>query len=219
LSASKSNIRSRLRGFGPIGLIAIVVILLAGNIVGAALVLIWVWASRTPWRALGFVESKRWVSDLAVGVAAGAVFKLLMKAVVMPLLGFEPINAAYHYLSENTAALPAMFFMVIVGAGFGEETIWRGFLFERLRTLLGNSRRATAATLVVPAILFGVAHYREQGLAGAVQSTTTGLAFGIAFLMSGRIWPVMIAHAAFDVTAVLMIYLNLEEPIARLLFR
>ena len=29
-------------------------------------------------------------------------------------------------------------------------------------------------------------------------------------------WPVMVAHAAFDVTAVLMIYWNLEEPIATL---
>jgi hypothetical protein len=211
--------RSRLRRFGPIGLIAIVLIVLTGNIVGAALVFGWAWASRTPWQALGFVESKSWTKDLALGLAAGIVFKLLMKAIVMPLLGFGPVNVAFHYLAGNTAALPSMLFTVIVGAGFGEETIWRGFLFERLRTLLGTSTRARFATVIVPAVLFGLAHYHDQGLPGAVQATITGLAFGTAFMLAGRIWPIMIAHAAFDVTAVLLIYWNLEEPIGRVLFR
>jgi hypothetical protein len=38
-------------------------------------------------------------------------------------------------------------------------------------------------------------------------------------LRIGSIWPVMVAHAAFDVAAVLIIYWNLEGPIGRLLLR
>ena len=51
---------NRLRGFGPAGVLAIVVILLAGNLLGAVLTLGWVLASRTAWHELGFVRSRSW---------------------------------------------------------------------------------------------------------------------------------------------------------------
>src|SRR2546430_13671637 len=98
---------------------------------GAILVLLWVQWSRTPWRDIGYVRPKSWTRDLAVGVACGIAFKLLMKALVMPLLGAPPINQAYHYLTGNRAALPGAVYLLIAGGGFGEETVYRGFLFER----------------------------------------------------------------------------------------
>ncbi len=84
----------------------------------------------------------------------GAALKLAMKALVMPLLGADPVNHAYHYLAHNTAALPGAIFAVVVGAGFGEETTFRGYAFERLRRLLGTSRYAQAAILVSISIGF-----------------------------------------------------------------
>ena len=56
----------------------------------------------------------------------------------MPLLAADPINQTYHYLVGNPSALPGMFYAIIIGAGFGEETLFRGFLFERLGTFLGG---------------------------------------------------------------------------------
>jgi membrane protease YdiL (CAAX protease family) len=69
----------------------------------------------------------------------------------------------------------------------------------------------------VTSILFALAHYWDQGVPGAVQATITGLVFGTTYARIRTIWPVMVAHAAFDVASVLMIYWNLEEPIGRLL--
>jgi uncharacterized protein len=213
------SFRSSLRGFGPIGIITILVIGLSGSLIGAALVLIWAWLSGTRWSDLGFVRPAHSALDLVIAFVAGVFFKFLMKALVMPLLGFGPINPAYHYLAGNTAALPGILFAVIVGAGFGEETVWRGFLFERLGALIGPRAHAKIVILFVTSILFGLAHYPDQGFMGAVQATITGLAFGAAYLRIGSIWPVMVAHAAFDVVAVLIIYWNLEGPIGRLLLR
>jgi membrane protease YdiL (CAAX protease family) len=87
---------------------------------------------------------------------------------------------------------------------------------ERVRAPRAHAKIVIVA---VTSILFGLAHYPDQGFAGAVQATITGLAFGAAYLRIGSIWPVMVAHAAFDVAAVLIIYWNLEEPIGRLLLR
>src|SRR5688572_25587302 len=140
----------------------------------------------------------------------GSAFKLLMKAIVMPLLGADPINQAYHYLVGNRAALPGILFAVIVGAGFGEETVFRGYLFERLGKLLGTSRAAKAIIVMMTSVLFGLAHYPDQGLAGAQQGTILGLVFGAIFAVTGRLGMLMVAHAAFDVTAVAIIYWDLE---------
>lgn len=186
---------------------------------GGALVLLWARLSRTPWRELGFVRDVRWARTAVLGITLGAAFKLTMKAVVMPLLGADPINHAYHYLAGNRAALPGVLFTVIYGAGFGEETVFRGFMFERLGKLLGRSPVAVIATVVFTSAWFALAHYPDQGLPGVEQAAFTGVVFGTIFAMTRRIWLVMIAHAAFDVTAVAIIYWDLEVRVAHLLFK
>jgi membrane protease YdiL (CAAX protease family) len=60
--------------------------------------------------------------------------------------------------------------------------------------------------------------YFDQGLAGAQQATITGLVFGTVFALTGRIWMLMSAHAAFDLTAVAIIYMNLESAVAHMIF-
>lgn len=211
-----------LRGFGPLGLLAILLIT-AGNALfrplSALLVLAWAWRSRTPWRAIGFAREPHWVRALAGGALFGIAFKLLMKAVAMPLLGAPPVNATYHYLAGNRAALPWAVFMMVVGAGFGEETVFRGFLFERLGRLFGRGRPAMVGIVVATSLLFGIAHLPDQGLPGAEQATITGLAFGTIFAVTGRLWIPMVAHAAFDLTALAIIYWNLETRVAHFFFR
>jgi membrane protease YdiL (CAAX protease family) len=186
--------------------------------VGALLVLAWAAASRTPWRELGFRRPRSWIASAGLGLVSGAAFKLAMKAVVMPLLGAPAINAKYHYLAGNSAALPSIVAAVIVAGGFAEETVFRGYLFERLGKLLGSSAAAKVAIVLFTSALFAAGHLRDQGLAGAEQATITGLTFGTAFLLTGELWTVMIAHAAFDLAAVAIIYLDLESQVAHWVF-
>ena len=212
----------RLRGFGPIGALAILVIILADAVVkplSAILVLTWAKRSGTPWREIGYVRPKSWMKSLTIGVVFGCVFKLMMKAIVMPLLGAPPINQSYHYLAGNPAALPGMLFAVIVGAGFGEETLFRGYMFERLGKLFGGGPAAKVFTVLLTSTFFGLAHLSNQGLAGAEQAVITGLVFGTIFAITGRIWMLICAHAAFDLTALAIIYWNLEAQLAHLFFK
>jgi membrane protease YdiL (CAAX protease family) len=223
---SGDPVAERLRGFGPLGILAIVVILLTGNVfagrivlpIGAALVLVWVRWSRTPWREIGYVRPKSWVGSVAIGVASGIGFKFLMKAIVMPLLGADPINSTYHYLAGNRAMLPAAIWAMFV-AGFGEETVFRGYLFERLGKLLGSGAAAKTAIVLITAALFGLGHFSDQGLAGAEQAAIVGLVFGTVAALTGRIFALMCAHAAFDLTALAIIYWDLETDVAHLVFR
>jgi membrane protease YdiL (CAAX protease family) len=224
---SDDDFAASLRGFGPIGIVAMLVIVLSGptwvvgNFValpaGALLVLAWTWLSRTPWREIGYVRPKSWIVTLAVGLAIGIVFKLLMKAVVMPLLGADPINRAYHFLAGNRAMLPLAVWAMI-NAGFAEETMVRGYYFERLGKLLGSSVGAKTFIVLLTSALFGYSHYAEQGLAGAQQGAIVGLVFGTVVAVTGRILMPMIAHAAFDLTALAIIYWDIEADVAHFIF-
>jgi len=211
-----------LRGFGPLGIAAIAVII-AGNLVvaplSAVLVLAWARRSHTPWREIGYVRPKSWMRSLIIGVVFGIALKLVMKALVMPALGADPINQPCHYLAGNPAVLPGMLFAVIVGAGFGEETLFRGYLFERLGKIFGTGTGAKILIVALTSGLFGLAHFHDQGLAGVEQAAIVGLVFGTIFAVTGRIWMLMCAHAAFDLVALALIYWNLESEVAHLVFQ
>lgn len=220
------GLAAELRGFGPLGIVVMLVIVLAGNVfagsvvvpVGAVLALVWVRWSRTPWREIGYVRPKSWIATVAVGLAFGVAFKFLMKAMVMPLLGADPINRAYHHWAGNTAAMPAAVWAMVV-AGFAEETVFRGYMFERFGKLFGRGVGAKVLIVLLTSVWFGLGHYSVQGFSGAENAAIVGLVFGTIFAFTGRILMLMLAHAAFDLTALAIIYWNLEAKVAHLVFR
>lgn len=79
---------------------------------------------------------------------------------------------------------PAMDFVAWLearpAAGFGEETVNRGYLFERGRRLLGEGPAATATIVAVTSLLFGLAHYPAgAGRRGAGAHHGPGLRDGL----------------------------------------
>jgi membrane protease YdiL (CAAX protease family) len=221
-TSTEERLAAQLRGFGPLGLLSILIIL-AGNFLfvplSAFLVLAWVSLSQTPWREIGYVRPQSWTRTLVIGIVFGVAFKFLMKAIVMPLLGGPPVNQAYHWVTGNAAALPGMIFLMIVIAGFGEETLYRGWMFERLGKLFGTSAWAKAAIIVLTSVVFALPHYLDQGIPGVEQALITGSVFGAIFALTGRIFLLMVAHAAFDLMALAMIYWNFESAVAHFFFK
>lgn len=47
----------------------------------------------------------------------------------------------------------------------------------------------------------------------------TGLVFGTIFAITGRIFMLMVARAAFDLTALAIIYWDLETKVAHVIFK
>lgn len=221
------NFSDELRGFGLVGIVAILLILFTGNFfvgnmivlpVGAILVLIWRWRSRTPWRDIGYAKPGSWSRTVAIGILFGIGLKFLMKALVMPLFGANPVNQAYHFLAGNSAMLPAAIWAMII-AGFSEETVFRGYMFERLKKLAGTKKVTRVLIVIFTSLVFGLGHYSNQGVTGVEQAFIVGLVFGTIVELTGKIWTVMIAHAAFNLTALVMIYWDVETYIAHLIFK
>jgi membrane protease YdiL (CAAX protease family) len=167
--------------------------------------------------ALGLKRSPHLGASVPAGLLAGILLKILMKAIVMPLIGAPALNATYHYLAGNAAALPDMLVFVLVSGAVGEEIVFRGFIFNRVRTF-GGSTRAASTAIVLSTALFAAAHYADQGWAGVAQAIVTGLVFAVLYAWRDELWTVMAVHAGFDVAAVAIIYADWEARVAHMIF-
>ena len=221
-SSGDNRFRAALRGGGVVCVLVILAVLgvtyCFGPRIGAPLVVVWALVANVRWRDLGFRRPKSWPPLIMGGIVAGVASKLLMKAVVMPLLHAPDINPAYQWLVGNTKALPGMLAMVILSAGLGEELIARGFLFERLGKLYGESRGALTGTVLITSTLFGAAHYPEQHWMGVQQAFILAIVDGIIFAVTRQLWFLIVMHAAFDIVACFIIYFGWERAIAHVFF-
>lgn len=188
---------------------------LAGPVVGALAVLAWARYTRTPLGTLGLRAPDRWVPTILAAVATGIILKLLLKAVVFPLLGAPPTNAAYQFVVGNPAALPGLLFAILVRAAIAEEVVYRGFLHDRLMHWVGARPNGAVAVIVLGSLLFGAAHLADQGVYGALQATIVGVVLAASRVRTGSLAFAMAAHAAFDLTALLLIYRGWEAAVAR----
>jgi len=222
LENTEERIARRLRGFGLLGILSILIIL-GGNALflplSAILALVWAWLSNTPWRDLGFVRPRSWTRTILLGILQGVALKFAMKSIVMPLLGAPPVNGAFRFLVGNTAEVPGMLYLIVVGAGFGEEVIFRGWAFERIGKLLGSAAWAKIFVVLFTSAWFGYEHYSLQGLPGVQNAAVVGLVFGSIFAVTRQIYLLMIAHVAFDLAAFALIFWDVETPVARFFFR
>jgi len=100
-----------------------------------------------PWRSLGVVGPPRTVlSSLGRGMAVALLLLLLVTATLLYSGSARPGGAPSLAQGANALAL-------LLGVGFAEELIFRGWLFDEL-TLLANRRLA----LVLQSLVFALVH-------------------------------------------------------------
>lgn len=86
--------------------------------------------------------------------------------------------------------------LVAFANGWAEEVIVVGFLITRLRQLSVTPVMAVIAS----SVLRGVYHL-YQGFGAGLGNLAMGLVFGYVWLRTGRLWPLIIAHALIDAVA------------------
>jgi membrane protease YdiL (CAAX protease family) len=153
------------------------------------------------WRS-GFGPSQiglgrlRWRPDLlgGLGLAAliglpGLAFYLLSRVLGMNA-SVEPAE-----LYDTWWRIPVLL-LVAFANGWAEEVIVVGFLFTRLRQL----RMSVVGAVVLTSLLRGLYHL-YQGFGAGLGNVAMGLVFGYVYVRTGRLWPLIVAHALIDAVA------------------
>jgi uncharacterized protein len=96
------------------------------------------------------------------------------------------------------ASAVALVLIVVVGAPFVEELVYRGLLQGSFA-----SRVSEPVALVVVAAWFALIHFRPVEYPGLF---VAGLVFGGCLLVTGRLGTAIVAHAAFNATGLLVVW-------------
>ncbi len=111
-----------------------------------------------------------------------------------------PESALVDYLIPRTPAEKIAFTGLSVSAGIAEELVFRSFLI----LVLFQASGSMVTAVVISVAAFAVAH-AYQGVVGVVRVVALGLVLTAPFLLTGSVYPSMIAHAVLDLLAGLVL--------------
>ncbi len=145
----------------------------------------------------------------------GGVFTLFLSWSPVLLISYLLILARlFAPLGENQVdflpnELPLWFrivdaFVIAITAGVTEEVVVRGYAQTRLEQL----KAPTAVILVLPTALWGLLHLYE-GAGPALTVFCLGMLYAWYYHKTRRLWPIIIAHALFDLTQLALL---LSQP-------
>ena len=146
------------------------------------------------------------VTTLAVIALAFLTFYLL-DPLLTPIFG-ESDYSAFEPLEGNLSLYLTMLLMSWVGAAFGEEVIYRGFVQTRLALAAGDTRISWWVAIVFQAAIFSSLHL-YQGWTGVIQIFAFAIGVGTIYMISGRgLLPVILGHGIIDTLAMTAFYLG-----------
>ncbi len=162
------------------------------------------------WRDVGLTLDCSWpwilLAGLAVGAAVEAFELLLTQPLLVELTGRQPDLSEFREVVGNGGMLALYLALTWTLAAFGEEMVYRGWLLNRVVDALGASDRAWIVSLVLTAVVFGLAHL-YQGVTGVAENAIDAVLYGLIYWISGRRLMVpIIAHGVQDTVDFLLIF-------------
>lgn len=118
-----------------------------------------------------------------------------------------PESALVDYLIPRSSSERIAFFGLSVSAGIAEELVFRSFLIAALLAAFGSLGLAVAVSVAA----FAVSH-AYQGWTGVVRVAVLGIIVTAPLVVTGSVFPSMIAHAALDIIAGLLLADWLRGP-------
>lgn len=153
---------------------------------------------------IGLKRPESWTRTLIIGVGLAAIVFVAMY--LSEKAGFRRDLSKFKSVEGNLELAFLGVFYALIGAGFYEEFMFRGFLMQGLAMFFGGSRAAWIGACLLQGVLFGAAHAYQNPLGMAITGTL-GILMGLLVLASGRIlWAVIIGHGLFDASRFVLFY-------------
>lgn len=153
---------------------------------------------------VGLKRPASWMRTFMIGIGLAAIVFIAMY--LSEKAGFRRDLSKFKDVQGNLELAAFGVFYALIGAGFYEEFMFRGFLMQGFAMLFGAGRGPWIVACILQGILFGLAHAYQNPLGMAITGTL-GILMGILVLASGRnLWPVVIAHGVFDASRFVLFY-------------
>jgi membrane protease YdiL (CAAX protease family) len=157
------------------------------------------WMTHRDFQDLGFINHSETIKDF-LEFLVGFLFVLIVNYII--IMNVKSIKKKlYQQLESVEFMLPEnfqermLFIFVALTAGFCEEVIYRGFMFDYFKELPFHLPLWMIA--IITSIIFGMAHL-YQGWKNVIGTGIMGFALAYFYIYFGTIWVPMIVHMIID---------------------
>jgi uncharacterized protein len=165
---------------------------------------------------IGFQFSNFTFKSLLIGCTSGAAYFFLNYVVLGPLLQklfhFPKADVSdFNYVKNSIVGYLLILLIAWILAVPYEEIIFRGFIFTRVRNMMGKIKMNFIISGFITSIIFGFYHL-QQGAGGIVNAFVFGIVVTILYrIFKGNLWHLIFFHAMYDtfaITAIRLGYFN-----------
>lgn len=173
--------------------------------------------------SLGLSWPGQWGKTVAVAFLLGLGISLLSTLFIDPLAvritGNNHDLSVFGHMRGNWKLLLLWVAAAWLGAALLEEVVFRGYLLSEFARLLGRGFAGTLTALLLSTAVFSLAHW-YQGPSGVISTGFVSIILSVIFILNGyNLWLPILAHGFIDTVGLLLIYLNWDLRLPRLLMR
>ncbi|MBI3802183.1 MAG: CPBP family intramembrane metalloprotease [Nitrospirae bacterium] len=167
-----------------------------------SLVLYFLWRNGESWRTIGWsAEGARREAALGAALFLPVFIGAGMLGAALQQVGFStPSIPVSSLLPGDSTAQRLLSLALVAVVAVSEETIFRGYLMLRFKTVLGSARGA----LFLSSVLFAAGH-GYQGMAGILTVGVLGLIFGAVYLWRGSLVAPIVMHFLHDFVGIILL--------------
>ena len=163
-------------------------------------------------RHSGFSRADLRIVPISTALLLGSAGLTTLAGLAVMALGRAlrvPESALVDFLIPHTTSEKIAFAGLSLSAGIAEELVFRSFLIMALFHASGSMAGAVSISVAA----FAITH-AYQGVAGVMRVALLGLILTAPFILTGSVYPSMIAHATLDLLAGLVLadWLRGETP-------
>ena len=162
------------------------------------------------WSEYGFkaIKWKMLFLAIAFGVIYGLVDNFFIEQLITKITGAEPDLSTYASVKGNVGHLIAMLGIGWVIGGFFEEWFFRGYMYNRIQSVIHNPIIFKCTAIVITSIVFAFAH-TYQGIGGIVDTGLFAVVMGLLYFALGKnVWYLMIIHGMYDTVGIIRLFLG-----------
>lgn len=181
-------------------------------IAAAFFITIWQFKSLTK---LGFKTSYSFKKIIIISILLFLFVELFVDIFLQPFTNWltnEPQDyTAFSILKGNTSLYIKYIFFIWISAAFGEEILFRGFLFQQFNILIPRFKYKLVIIVLLSSILFAIPHF-YLGWSGVFFTFLFGIIFSLIYIKCDyNLWICIIVHGLVDTVFITLAYTdNLE---------
>ncbi|HEX2629306.1 MAG TPA: type II CAAX endopeptidase family protein [Chitinophagaceae bacterium] len=131
-------------------------------------------------------------------IAVEIVMDFVVQPLVNKITGETVDYSTFNRLAHQTPKYFKYLLYTWISAAFGEEILFRGFVFRQLNIVMHGVKGKTIIIAILSSLLFALPHY-YMGPGGLIITFLFGLAFSIIYIRSGyNLWLTILLHGLID---------------------